>query len=57
MAFGGTIPLGNAIFGPVMDAIGARPVLYLGAAWALFLAWWCDIEKLDRKLDSKPQSH
>jgi hypothetical protein len=40
-----------------MDAIGARPVLYLGAAWALFLAWWCDIEKLDRKLDSKPQSH
>jgi MFS family permease len=55
MAFGGTIPLGNAIFGPVMDAIGARPVLYLGAAWALFLAWWCDIEKLDRKLDSKSQ--
>ena len=56
MAFGGTIPLGNAIFGPVMDAIGARPVLYLGAAWALFLAWWCDIEKLDRKLDSTSQS-
>lgn len=47
MAFGGTIPIGNAIFGPVIDAIGARPVLYLGAAWALVLSWWCNVEKLD----------
>jgi hypothetical protein len=32
-----------------MDAFGSRPVLYLGAAWALFLSWWCNIEKLDRQ--------
>lgn len=47
MAFGGTIPIGNVIFGPVMDAIGSRPVLYIGAAWALFLSWWCNVEKID----------
>lgn len=47
MAFGGTIPIGNVIFGPIMDAVGARPVLYFGAAWALFLSYWCNIEKLD----------
>jgi MFS family permease len=49
MAFGGTIPIGNVIFGPLMDAVGSRPVLYLGAVWALFLSWWCNIEKLDSK--------
>ena len=47
MSFGGTIPIGNVIFGPIMDAIGSRPVLFIGAAWALFLAWWCNIEKID----------
>ena len=49
MAFGGTIPIGNLIFGPLMDRIGSRPILYLGAAWALFLAWWCNIERIDRR--------
>ena len=49
MAFGGTVPLGNMIFGPVIDAIGARWVLLGGAAWALFLAWWCDIARLDEE--------
>lgn len=50
MAFGGTVPLGNIIFGPVMDAFGdARPVLYFGALWALFLAWWCNIESIDSR--------
>ena len=47
MAFGGTIPIGNLIFGPLMDAIGSRPVLLIGAAWALLLSWWCNIERLD----------
>ena len=47
MAFGGTVPLGNMLFGPVIDAIGARWVLLGGAAWAVFLAWWCDIARLD----------
>lgn len=49
MSFGGTIPIGNVIFGPVMDAIGSRPVLFIGAAWALFLSWWCNIEKIDAR--------
>lgn len=49
MAFGGTIPLGNIIFGPVMDAIGSRPVLYLAAAWSLFLAWWCNIAAVETR--------
>ena len=49
MAFGGTVPLGNLLFGPVIDAIGARWVLLGGAIWALFLAWWCNIERIDRR--------
>ena len=47
MAFGGTVPLGNLIFAPVIDSIGARWVLLGGALWALFLAWWCNIERID----------
>lgn len=47
MAFGGTVPLGNLVFGPIIDATGARWVLLMGAAWALFLAWWCDIAGID----------
>ena len=47
MAFGGTVPLGNLVFAPVIDAVGARWVLLGGALWALFLAWWCDIERID----------
>ncbi len=49
MAFGGTVPLGNLVFGPVIDAVGARWVLVGGAVWALFLSWWCDIAGLDRR--------
>jgi MFS family permease len=47
MAFGGTVTIGLLIFGPVVDAIGARWVLLGGAAWAGFLSWWCDIAKID----------
>jgi MFS family permease len=54
MAFGGTVPLGNLVFGPVIDAVGARWVLLGGAAWALFLAWWCDIRRLE---GSAPEQH
>ncbi|MEX0847520.1 MAG: MFS transporter [Ilumatobacteraceae bacterium] len=49
MAFGGTVPLGNLVFGPVIDAVGARWVLLMGAAWALVLAWWCDIAAIDAR--------
>jgi MFS family permease len=47
MAFGGTVPVGNVVFGPVMDAIGARSVLGFGALCALGLAWWGDLKRLD----------
>jgi MFS family permease len=50
MAFGGTVPLGNMLFGPIMDSIGSRPVLLLGAVWSLLLAWWCNTEKIDNTL-------
>lgn len=50
VAFGGTITLGNLAFGPIMDAIGARWVMLVGAVFALFLAWWCDIAKIDRSV-------
>jgi MFS family permease len=49
MSFGGTVPIGNMIFGPLVDAHGARWLLFLGAAWALVLAWWCNIRALDEK--------
>ena len=48
MAFGGTIPLGNLVFGPLIDAIGPRWVLGFGALFAVFLAWWCGPEALRR---------
>jgi len=47
MSFGGTVPIGNMIFGPLIDQFGARTILLFGAAWAVFLAWWCDVKKLD----------
>jgi MFS family permease len=48
MAFGGTIPVGNLIAGPIMDAIGARWVLGFGAVFAMFLAWWGNLGHLDQ---------
>ena len=46
MAFGGSVPIGNLVFGPVIDAIGARWVLGLGAVVAVGLARWCDLRRL-----------
>jgi len=48
MVFGGTVPIGNLLFGIVIEWIGARAVLGFGAAFALFLAWWVDIGRLPR---------
>lgn len=45
MAFGGTVPLGNLVFGPLMDRFGARWILLGGALFAVFLAWWCDLPR------------
>jgi MFS family permease len=45
MVFGGTVPIGNLLFGPVVDAFGARGVMLFGAAFALVLARWCDLRR------------
>jgi MFS family permease len=45
MAFGGTVAIGNLAFGPLIDVIGARPVLLIGVGSALVLAWWCDVSR------------
>lgn len=47
MAFGGTVPLGNLIAGPIMDSIGARWVLGFGALFAVGLSWWSNLARLD----------
>jgi MFS family permease len=46
MAFGGTVTIGGLLFGPIIDAIGARWVLLFGAITALGLARWCDLRRL-----------
>ncbi len=46
MVFGGTVPIGNLVFGVVIEWIGARAVLGFGAAFALFLAWWVDLRRM-----------
>lgn len=53
MGFGGTVPFGNVIFGPVMDRWGAPLVLFIGAGWALLLAWWCDVARVDRRTERR----
>jgi MFS family permease len=46
MTFGGTVPIGNLIAGPIMDAVGARWVLGVGAVFAVFLSWWANMARL-----------
>jgi len=48
MSFGGTITIGGLLAGPIIDAIGARWVMMFGAVFALFLAWWCDLDRLPK---------
>ncbi|MDX2381694.1 MAG: hypothetical protein QNM02_18270, partial [Acidimicrobiia bacterium] len=39
-------PIGNLLFGFLIEHIGARSVLMFGAVFALFLAWWLDLRRL-----------
>ena len=55
MSFGGTVPIGNVLFGPLVDRYGARWLLFVGAAWALALAWWCDTRTLDERYPAVAQ--
>ncbi len=47
MAWGGSIPIGNLIAGPIMDSVGSRPVLLVGAGFAIVLARWADLTRLE----------
>jgi len=55
MAFGGTVPIGNLIAGPIMDEIGARWVLGFGAVAAVVLAWYANLARL-REDDFLPEA-
>ena len=46
MVFGGTVPIGNLLFGVVIEWVGPRVVLGFGAIVALFLARWTDLRRL-----------
>lgn len=50
MMFGGMVPIGNLIFGPLIDRFGARWLMFVGAVWAMFLAKWCDIRAVERRV-------
>lgn len=43
MAFGGTVPLGNLVAGPLIDATSVTTVVFPGAIIALGLSWWADL--------------
>jgi MFS family permease len=43
MAFGGTVTIGALAFGPVVDRLGARPVLFVAVVAALGLSWWTNL--------------
>ncbi len=45
MAFGGTVPLGNLVAGPLIDATSVTTVVFPGAVIAIGLAWWADLHR------------
>ncbi len=47
MGFGGTVPIGNLLAGPIIEATSATTVLLAGAAIAVALAWWADLDDPD----------
>jgi predicted MFS family arabinose efflux permease len=43
MAFGGTVPIGNLVAGPLIDATSVTTVVFPGAIIAFGLAWYADL--------------
>lgn len=43
MSFGGMVSIGSLAFGPFVDWIGPKPVLFVGVAGALAMSWYCDL--------------
>jgi MFS family permease len=57
MSFGGLVPIGNILFGPLIDRYGSRGMLLISSATALFLAWRCDITSIDNKQSMIADQH
>jgi predicted MFS family arabinose efflux permease len=47
MAFGGTVPLGNLVAGPLISATSVTTVVLPGAIISVVLAWWADLHVRD----------
>lgn len=47
MGFGGTVPIGNLIAGPIIEATNITTVVLAGAAIAAGLAWYADLTPAD----------
>lgn len=45
MAFGGTVPIGNLVAGPLIEATSVTTVVLPGAVVGLLLAWWADLRQ------------
>lgn len=43
MGFGGTVPIGNLIAGPIIEATNITVVVFAGAVIAVGLAWYADL--------------
>jgi MFS family permease len=43
MAFGGMVSIGALAFGPFVDWLGPKPVLFVAAAGAVAMSWYCDL--------------
>jgi MFS family permease len=43
MGFGGTVPIGNLLAGPLIEATSITTVVLIGAAIAVVLAWYADL--------------
>ncbi len=56
LVFGGTVPIGNLIAGPIIDRTGARPVMLFGAAWAcvLLLIWRAQLRRAEMLRTTQP---
>ncbi|MEZ5218086.1 MAG: MFS transporter [Ilumatobacteraceae bacterium] len=48
MAFGGTVPIGGMIFGPVIDRFGPASTLLIGAGYAAVLSVWLKLAPVRR---------
>ena len=53
MGFGGTVPLGGLVFGPILDATNTTVVLGVAAIVALGLAWWADLGAMARRAEPR----